>query len=131
MVDISGAARSCGDDTARVEHEHVVTGGNSDVNRLLGKTSQVVVSALGLTIGRNGGNSLGGVVLAGLVHSLVGVIRLQHGLVGCEPIVRPEVPATVATKVTSGARAVNELLLRHDDLGVALNDPSRLDRLDG
>ena len=62
-----------------------------------GLTSQVVVSALGLTVRRNGGNSLGGVVLAGLVHTLVGVIRLQHGLVGCEPVVRPEVPATAAT----------------------------------
>ena len=131
VVDIGRAALSGSDDTTSVVHEDVVTSGNSDVNGLLGKTGQVVSGAVSLTVGRNSSDSLGGVVGAGLVHGSVGVIRLLHGLVVLEPVVRPEVPTTIAALVASRAGAVNKLLLRHDDHSVALNGPGGLDSLDG
>ena len=131
VVDGGRAAVGDSDNTGLVLSEDVVAGGNSNVDGLLGETGQVVGGAIGLTVGGNVGDSLAFIVLAIAVLGSVGVVRLGHSLAVLEPVVGPEVPATVATFVTSGAGAVNELLLGHDDKVVAGNFPGGLDGLNG
>ena len=131
VVDISGASLCGSDDARRITLEDVVACSDGDVEGLFCELGQVGTRALCLSVGRNGSDAFSGIILAGSVLGSVRVVRLLHGLVGLEPVVGPEVPTTVAAFVTSGAGAVNELLLRHDSEGVALNCPSGLDSRDG
>jgi len=54
-----------------------------------------------LFVTRNRGDTLGGIILAGSVFCSVWIVRIQHDVVGIEPIVGPEVPAAVATQIAS------------------------------
>jgi len=98
VIDCSWASISSGDDTAAVVPECVVTSSNGNVDWLLLETAQVLSFSSCASVRRHFSHALAFIISAcsfsaGFTRS-VGVVRFKHHLVGLEPVISPEVPAT-------------------------------------
>jgi len=104
---------SLGDDSLGVVLEGRLIGLDGDGDWLLVEGSLKLVNGVGLNIGESGNLSLslGGVVLALSLLGSVGVVRLELKWVLLDVLEGVVHESTVASHVSEGSRAVDELLL--------------------